>query len=89
MKVTITLNGTAENPYFKMGVKDNPFPPIVSADPQYDSANRIIRRLRSEPIKDVDDLRKKLKGCDPEFVRLCVNQFKPGKRVRFDIEFPG
>lgn len=86
MKVRITLNGTDENPWHRYGLKCNPFPQIPKAEAT--EANRILQALDSEPIADVADLRRRLEGCTPEFIELCIAQFKPGERVRFVVEFP-
>lgn len=85
MKATVTLNGTSENPYHKMGLKQNPFPQI--GEHQWDGFDRLLNNLEAEPIRDVAHLRERLKGCSEEFIEMCVMQFKPGETVKFDIEF--
>jgi hypothetical protein len=88
MLVTVVLNGTNENPYHKMGLKRNPFPTIARADLRFRAANEILADLAANPIRDVDDLRRRMEGCTPEFVEGCVARFQKGKRVRFTINFP-
>jgi hypothetical protein len=86
MIVTVRLNGTTTNPFHKMGLKCNPFPPIPKYE--YVTANHILRDLGSEPITDLDNLRNRLKGCSAEFVELCCQQFEKGKMIEFQIRFP-
>lgn len=88
MKVQVNLNGTKVNPYKEMGFTQNPFPAIPHADARFTEANRILADLDAEPIINVVDLRERLKGCDAEFIELCVGQFQKGKRVKFTISFP-
>lgn len=86
MKITVTLNGTDKNPYHVMGLKANPFPQIPKAEAA--EANRVLRDLDANPIKNEADLRKRLEGCTEEFVSVCLQMYKPGARVRFVVEFP-
>jgi hypothetical protein len=84
--VTIRLNGTDTNPWHKMGLKQNPFPQMAKAE--YAGADMLIASLDGEPIKDEDDLRKRLTGCSQQFIDLCVQNFKKGERTSFEISFP-
>lgn len=87
MKVTVRINGSNINPWSSMGMKANPFPQIPKAE--FSGANELLRRLDSAPIKSEKQLREILVGCTPEFIDVCVRQYTPGKRISFDIEFPG
>lgn len=87
MKVTITLNGTTENPFAKYGLKCNPFPAIADASPRYDYANKLISRL-AMPITDKAELKSLMQGCSEDLIELCLSKFTPGEIVRFRIEFP-
>lgn len=86
MKVTVTLNGGASNPWGQYGLRSNPFPQVPTAE--YWVANRILASLDSDPIIDVEDLRHRLDGCSTELIEICVRNFNPGQRIRFDIEYP-
>lgn len=87
MRFEVTLNGTAENPFAKMGLTQNPFPQIAEA--QYAAGCLRVQALGGEPIRDVQDIRERLKGFSEEFVGLCCARFEPGKMVRFAVEVPG
>jgi hypothetical protein len=86
MTMTITINGSATNPWEAYGLRANPFPQIGKAE--LTNADRIIRSLDSDPIRDEADLRERLNGCTPEFIEGCVARYRPGERVRFNITFP-
>ena len=82
----MTLNGTDENPYLRLGLKANPFPQIPKAEAS--GANAILQDLDANPILNEADLRKRLQGCTPEFVNVCLQNYKKGNMVTFIIEFP-
>jgi hypothetical protein len=84
--VPVQLNGTNFNPYAAMGFKSNPFPTIPKAE--FTWANAMLADLRSKPIKDTDDLRKRMKGCSEELIELCVSKFQKGAIVTFSVAFP-
>jgi hypothetical protein len=86
LKITVTLNGTDVNPWHKMGLRQNPFPQLAKAE--YDAGERMLASLDGDPIKEPDDIRRRLKGFDPKFVEGVVARFVPGQRVRFDVTFP-
>lgn len=86
MKVMVTINGTAENPWHRLGLKANPFPQIAKVEAA--GANAVLRSLDSDPIHNEAELRKRLQGCSSEFVNGCIERYTPGKRVSFAIEFP-
>lgn len=82
----VTLNGTAENPWHRMGLTQNPFPQIGHAE--YDAAERRLNKLGGDPIKDVQQIRDTLQGYfTDDFIELCCAQFKPGEMVHFQITF--
>lgn len=81
----VRLNGTDENPWLKLGFTRNPFPQIGKAE--FNVGEQIINGLDADPIKDIDDLRQRLKGCSDEFIELCIKNFKPGERVEFYCSF--
>jgi hypothetical protein len=85
-EMTITLNGTDTNPWHRWGLKLNPFPQLAKAE--YAEAELMVASLDGDPIKDADDIRQRLAGCDPKFIEGVVARFKPGQRVRFTISFP-
>lgn len=86
MKITVVLNGGPDNFYRHYGLTCNPFPAIPDA--RFETANRMLRELDSDPLAGVEDIRKILAGCDQEFIDLCCARFVPGQRVRFTVEWP-
>jgi hypothetical protein len=82
----IRINGTNENPWHRMGMKQNPFPQLGKAE--YDRAEMMINSLDGDPIKGPEDIRERLKGFDPEFIEGCIKRYRPGERVEFTITFP-
>jgi hypothetical protein len=84
--LTVRINGTDKNPWHKMGLKCNPFPQIGKAE--YDAAELTLAELDGDPVTGPEDIRKRLRGFSPEFVELCVANFRPGERVAFDVTFP-
>jgi len=77
--VNIKLNGTDRNPYHALGFKQNPFP--------HHGANHMLNNLEAEPIKDLYDLRTRMKGCSEELINYCCNKFEKGKMVKFKVWF--
>jgi hypothetical protein len=69
-----------------MNLKQNPFPQIGLAE--FDAGDHQLNSLDGEPIKGPDDIRKRLKGFDPEFIEGVIKRFQPGKRVSFMVTFP-
>lgn len=86
MKIKVTLNGTAVNPWNRLGMTQNPFPQIGRAE--YDAHVAQLDKLGAEPIRDVAHIRETLTGWSEEFVELCCSQFVKGKMVKFTVEFP-
>jgi hypothetical protein len=86
MVITVTLNGTSENPYHKLGMRRNPFPQIARAE--FNAADRMLAQLDAEPLNGPEDIRRILAGCDADFIELCCKQFKKGERVRFLVYWP-
>jgi hypothetical protein len=86
MILKVVINGTDVNPYEKMGLRQNPFPQIPKAE--LDSAMVQLNRLAAEPIKDAGQIRAILQGWTPEFIELCIRQFKPGVMVTFSVTIP-
>jgi hypothetical protein len=83
---TVQLNGTDKNPYEGIGFSGNPFPAIPVSG--FEAANALLSDLASHPIRDLDDLRERLKGCAQELIDICVQNFQKGKIVTFGIAFP-
>jgi hypothetical protein len=86
MQLKVKLNGTNTNPWFRMGVRQNPFPQHPRAELM--RAMKQLNSLDGEPLKGPDDIRERLAGWSEEFIELCIQQFKPGERVKFMVEFP-
>jgi len=84
-RLTVTLNGTNENPWHRWQLRCNPFPQIAKY--QWDRYESIIRELGGDPIPNVDYIRRKLEGFSPEFIELCCQQFHPGQLYSFDVYF--
>lgn len=88
MTIRVELNGTAENPYHKLGLTQNPFPLIPQA--QYSGACLRLQSLGGDPIphdRAEAYIREKLSGFSQEFVDLCVSRFKPGEVVEFEVSW--
>lgn len=86
MRITVCLNGTAENPFHRHGLSQNPFP--QTGRMEYDRLCLRMQSLGGDPIPhDTAEayIRARLVGCSDEFVDLCVSQFRPGEYVQFDI----
>jgi hypothetical protein len=87
LTLRVTLNGTDANPWHRFGLKLNPFPQIARAE--LTGAMRQLASLDGDPIRDEADLRARLRGWSEEFIEACLANFKPGKRTRFVVSFPG
>jgi hypothetical protein len=85
MMLRVELNGTDTNPYYRLGLCQNPFPQI--ADAKYAAQCLHLQALGGDPIPDVEYIRKHLKGWKDEFVEICCQRFEKGKLVKFDVEF--
>jgi hypothetical protein len=89
IKIRVELNGTDSNPWHIFGLTQNPIPQLGKYE--YDRACLQMQKLGGPPIphdRVEEYIRKVLKGFDEEFVKLCVDQFKPGEIVRFEVFFP-
>lgn len=83
MKMVVRLNGTNGNPYHKMGLTMNPFPQHGQAE--HNEMDMRIQALAGDPIKDTNDLKKRLAGFTQEFIDICLREFVPGKMVEFTV----
>jgi hypothetical protein len=85
-KLTIRLNGTNENKWHRLNLRCNPFPQIGKME--WDRGQRALAELDGDPLTGVEDIRARLKGkvCE-ELIELCVQQFRPGVLVEFDVTF--
>lgn len=86
MILKVRLNGTDTNPWLKMCLTQNPFPQIAKYE--LIGAMDQLNSLDGEPLKDAQDIRKRLSGWSEEFIELCIKQFKPGEQVCFTVEIP-
>ena len=86
MKVIVTLNGGPKNVWHQWGLNCNPFPHLARYEES--TANRMLQQLDSDPLPDAEAIRRILKGCDPKFIDLCVQNFEPGSRVAFTVSWP-
>lgn len=85
-KLTIHLNGTAENPWHVYGLHRNPFPQIARAE--YMAGQIALAELDADPLTSTEDIRARLAGkVSDELVLLCMAQFRFGERVSFQISF--
>lgn len=82
----VTLNGTSENPYARLGLIRNPFPALADAHlpPVVEDT---LADLAAGPIHGHADLRRRLAGWSPEFIELCIASYKPGRITRFAVSF--
>jgi hypothetical protein len=84
--ITVTLNGTNENPWYRLGVRCNPFPQIAKCE--WDAGQRALNELDGDPLAGPQDIRTRLDGkVSRELIELCVAQFIPGQRVEFNFTF--
>lgn len=86
MKITVRINGTDENPWAKMNLRQNPFPQIPKAE--YETANRQLNSLDGEPVRGEADIRARLQGWTEEFIQACLANYVPGERTQFTVSFP-
>jgi hypothetical protein len=87
--IVVSLNGTDQNPFNKLGLTQNPFGQVNKSET--DEAERVLNSLGADPIPTENAetyIREKLQGFSPEFVDLCVKQFRPGKIVKFKVKWP-
>jgi hypothetical protein len=85
----VTINGTDENPWYAFGLTQNPFPQIPVR--QLQRAMEQLASLDGEPIKPegyATEIRKRLEGWSEEFVLLCIQNYKPGQRISFEVYLP-
>lgn len=85
LHMTITLNGTDENRWHRMGMKCNPFPQLAIAE--FDKFEMQINWLDGDPLTGPDDIRERLNGFSEQFIKLCIENFKPGERTKFKVKF--
>jgi hypothetical protein len=86
MKITVKINGTDENPWHKMNLKQNPFGQICKAE--FDRAEQQLNSLDGDPVKSEEDIRNRLKGFDPTFVAGVIERWVPGERTEFIVDIP-
>jgi hypothetical protein len=86
LTLVVTVNGTAVNPWHRLGLRCNPFPQIGRAET--DASERQIASLDGDPVTGPDDIRARLAGFTPEFIDGVIARFLPGQRVRFTVTFP-
>lgn len=87
--ITVGLNGTDTNPYHKLGLTRNPFPELGKSE--WDAAELQMHKLGGDPIPQDNPeayIREVLAGFSSEFVDLCVQNFRPGKYVKFKVFWP-
>jgi hypothetical protein len=85
-KIKVTINGTSANPWHAMCLEQNPFPQIGRME--YDEFSKRVSSLDADPIDPGEAeaiIRGRLKGCSEEFVKICLSQYKPGERVKFEV----
>jgi hypothetical protein len=82
--MTVSLNGTDTNPFYKFGLTQNPFPQLARMET--DAQVLRLQALGADPIPNTAFIREWLAGyCTEELIDLCVARFKPGELVHFDI----
>jgi hypothetical protein len=86
LTMTVTINGTDRNPWHSRNLRQNPFPQLGKAE--YTRGEQQIASLDGDPIRDADDIRRRLAGFSPEFIDGVIARWRPGERVRFTITFP-
>jgi hypothetical protein len=84
-KITVSINGTTENPWHRFGLTRNPFPQI--AHYEWMAGQDALASL-DEPVSSEEEIRQRLEGkVSAELIELCVRQYRPGEHVTFDITF--
>jgi hypothetical protein len=86
MSVTVSINGTEENPFAKWGLLCNPFPQIAEAE--FVAGCMQLNKLAAGPVRSVEQIREILTGFSVEFVELACEKYKPGERVTYVVDFP-
>lgn len=86
MDLRVTLNGTSKNHWHRYNLRQNPFPQIAKAE--YVSAMMQLNSLDGEPLRREQDIGERLAGWHPEFIRMCVEQYRPGERFTFIVTIP-
>jgi hypothetical protein len=86
VEVTFTINGTGQNPYAYWGLSQNPFP--SSGIHEFAAAEAHLASLGGEPILTEADIRDRLPGFDPAFVRRVIDAWVPGRIVHVTMRFP-
>ena len=84
----VWINGTAENRWARVGMRVSPHPAPALAERGMWRAAGIVASLDSEPIRDIWDLARRLRGLNAEFTTLCLRRYRPGRVVVFDCVLP-
>jgi hypothetical protein len=85
LRLIVKINGTDKNPWHKLGMKSNPFPQLAIAE--FDKAEMQLNSLDGDRVTGPEDIRERLKGFSEEFIKLCIDKYKPGERVSFAVKF--
>lgn len=86
LEVVVIINGTDVNPWAQFGLTRNPFPQLGVGE--LTRGEMQVASLDGDPVTSADDIRTRLAGFAPEFVRLCVDNWRRGHRVGFTVTFP-
>lgn len=89
ISLTVRLNGTNSNPFNRLGLRANPFTELGRAE--WDAYERQLQKLGADPIPPEQAeayIRETLVGFSDEFVTACVQSYKPGEMVTFEVTFP-
>ena len=79
-----TINGTAENPWHRYGLRQNPFPQHERYE--MNVADFALQSLGDDPITSAADIRERLKGALSEtFIDSVVARYVPGAVVQCDV----
>jgi hypothetical protein len=83
--LSISINGTTDNPWHCYGLSRNPFPQLPHRE--WEEGQAALASL-DEPISSADEIVERLKGkVSAELVGLCISQYKPGQHVTFNVTF--
>jgi hypothetical protein len=74
MRLRITLNGTAGNPYHKWGLTQNPLPQLGVKE--YDAACLQLQKLGGDPIPNEQYIRDTLRGFAAALSKFSVHRVK-------------
>jgi len=87
--IRVELNGTDLNPYHRLGLTQNPFP--QTGKDEWKMAELQMQKLGGDPIpadRPAEYISEVLAGFSPEFIQKCIENYRPGRIVKFEVFWP-